>query len=76
MCSNSVQYEVASVQTLISLQKYFRHKVAPHNSNEIILLTVSELDPSACIVQCLLAHIFTRASKSTAFQLINSITIK
>lgn len=51
------QHEVASAQNLISLQKYFRHKVAHINVNGVILLIVSELEPSAWIVQSLLTYL-------------------
>lgn len=50
---------------------YFRQKLAHINVNRVIMLIVSELEPSAWVVQ--FAYIFKRAGKSTALLLPNSI---
>lgn len=51
------QYEIATAQTLINLQKYFRHQVAHIYVNGVILLIASKLEPSAWIVQSLLIYL-------------------
>lgn len=53
---------------------YFRHKLAHINVNVVILLIVSELEPSAWVV--LFACGFRRTGKSTGLLLPNSIIIK